>query len=84
MHFQGHVTKDPIIEYQYDLLSVLMADPVENQLRTNEQLGYVVYSNKVFRRGVFGINIVIISQIKSPNQLALRIDAFLEEYIKTL
>jgi secreted Zn-dependent insulinase-like peptidase len=54
---------------------------VEDQLRGNEQLGYVVQSYTINRRGVFGLIVCIVSCVKSPNELAVRIDEFIKNYL---
>ncbi|CAD8101185.1 unnamed protein product [Paramecium sonneborni] len=79
--FQGEQSLDPTINLYFDLLNSIISDPFENQLRTNEQLGYVVYTNKSNRRGVNFFHFIIISETKSTRQIANRIDSFLSNFL---
>jgi insulysin len=65
------------------LLDQLTHEPAFDQLRTKEQLGYVVFSG--FRRfhTTMGYRFIIQSE-KEPRYLESRIDAFLEGYVKVL
>lgn len=66
----------------FDLLNQIIADPFENQLRTNEKLGYVASTRRSNRRGVHFFNFVIISETKSSAFLAERINAFLKDFLE--
>ncbi|KAG6546103.1 hypothetical protein Mapa_012509 [Marchantia paleacea] len=71
-----------------DLLTVLlvqlMYDGVFHQLRTVEQLGYVVSVSSTNHYGVTGIEFTIQSTSKDPQSLEARVEAFLEKYAATL
>lgn len=41
----------------------------------------MAYSNKSCRRSVYGICIIIVSQLKAPRELQERINAFLDQYV---
>ncbi|CAI5760693.1 unnamed protein product [Candida verbasci] len=68
-----------------DLLSTIIREPCFDQLRTKEQLGYVVFSGTKISRTSIGFRILIQSE-KSTNYLESRIENFLttfEKYITT-
>ncbi|CAK87408.1 unnamed protein product (macronuclear) [Paramecium tetraurelia] len=79
--YQGDQSLDPTLLLYFDLLNSIISDPFENQLRTNEQLGYVVYTNKSNRRGIHFFNFIIISETKSTKYIANRIDTFLQDFL---
>lgn len=58
------------------LTAQMTEEPVFNQLRTKEQLGYIVLSGAVIENTWAGYRILIQSE-KSPEYLESRIDAFL-------
>lgn len=58
-------------------------EPVFNILRTNEQLGYVVFSSAAFPNTSMGFRILVQSE-KRPEYLEQRIDSFLEGFAQTL
>jgi secreted Zn-dependent insulinase-like peptidase len=43
-------------------------------------LGYVAYGYVSSRRSVNGYSIIIVSSKKSPNELAVRVDDFLQKF----
>ena len=59
-----------------ELLTAIFHEPCFNQLRTQEQLGYVVFSSLKFGRSYCGYRILIQSEISS-NYLRTRIESFL-------
>jgi len=67
-----------------DLIGHLLKDTAYNQLRTVEQLGYLVWSFTVNSKGVLILRIVIQSSSKSPEYLDARIEAFLDQYREQL
>ncbi|CAD8060229.1 unnamed protein product [Paramecium primaurelia] len=62
-----------------DLLSNIIKTPFFSQLRTKEQLGYVVFSASSDVRGITGFQFLIQSSVKCPKYLQARI----REFIKT-
>lgn len=62
------------------LLSHLMCEPCFNQLRTNEQLGYLVHSGLNVQRGVLGLCLIIQSSERGADYLDSRAEAFLEGF----
>lgn len=66
------------------LLGSLIRTPVFTQLRTEEQLGYVVWGGVDARDHVYGLTLGIQSNVAPPPVLLERIDAFLSGYDSTL
>ena len=60
-----------------DLLCQIISEPCFNILRTQEQLGYIVFSGKRRGNGVQGLRIIIQSE-RHPEFLDGRVEAFLE------
>lgn len=65
------------------LIAQMTEEPVFNQLRTKEQLGYIVLSGAMINNTWAGYRILIQSE-KSPEYLEGRIDAFLAVFEKKL
>ncbi|CCU81260.1 a-pheromone processing metallopeptidase Ste23 [Blumeria hordei DH14] len=65
------------------LLDQMTSEPAFDQLRTKEQLGYVVFSGARTNATTIGYRFIIQSE-KSPLYLESRIDAFLSNYAGTL
>jgi insulysin len=65
------------------LLDQMTHEPAFNQLRTKEQLGYVVFSGFRPASTTMGYRFIIQSE-RTPEYLESRIDAFLTNYITTL
>jgi len=68
-----------------DLIGHLAYSSAYNQLRTKEQLGYIVsvYTRKT-AGGTWGLTVVVQSSTKSPKYLEERIEAWLETFQKEL
>jgi insulysin len=62
-----------------DLLATLIREPCFNQLRTKEQLGYVVFSGLRICRNSFGFRVLIQSE-RSTYYLEYRIHEFLHQF----
>jgi len=60
------------------LLAQITREPCFDQLRTKEQLGYIVFSGTWSLTGVLGFKITIQSE-RTPTYLESRVDAFLEK-----
>ena len=77
--FQG---ADPSLEAQatWLMLGTLMKTPAFTQLRTEQQLGYVVWARYDRREHVPGVSINIQSGVADPTKLLERIDAFLDGF----
>jgi len=67
-----------------ELLAHLMSEPCFNQLRTNEQLGYLVWSGQQLMKGVLGLRVIVQSADKPADFLEQRIEAFLQQFKTTL
>jgi len=65
------------------MLDQLTQEPAFDQLRTKEQLGYIVYTGAKISLTTIGFRFIIQSE-KSPQYLESRIEAFLVNYGKTL
>lgn len=71
----GDVT-DNVLRAKLSLLSHVIHEPVFDQLRTKQQLGYIVSSVMLTRTGIMGLRIHIQSE-RSPIYLEERVDEFL-------
>lgn len=74
---------DRVLRARLLLFSQCTDEPAFNVLRTNEQLGYVVFSGTSVSNTWMGYRILVQSE-KNPEFLEQRIDAFLESFGKTL
>lgn len=72
------------LEARVSMLAHLISDPCFTQLRTNEQLGYMVFSGKSDGRGILGLRIIVQSGDHPADYLDQRIEAFLELFRGTL
>lgn len=66
-----------------DLLATMINEPCFNQLRTKEQLGYVVFSGYRQSRSYFGLRILVQSE-RSCEYLEYRVEQFLRRFNKTV
>ena len=66
------------------LLASILDEPCFDQLRTKQQLGYIVWSGTVCDEGVLGLRIIVQSGKCSPVALDMHIEAFLSEFRGTL
>jgi insulysin len=62
------------------LMGRIISQPFYNQLRTKEQLGYVVYATDLNLNRVNGFRFVVQSSIKDPVFLEERVEHFLKSY----
>eukprot|EP00210_Caulerpa_lentillifera_P000591 g572.t1 len=67
-----------------DLIGQISEEPCFDQLRNQEQLGYIVYSCVRRTHGVLGFSILVISERFSPTYVNKRIEAFIEQLLKTI
>lgn len=72
------VTEDVISE----VLSDIMNKPVFHELRTVQQLGYIVFEGRGCMESVSGIYIIVQSTVADPDELLLRIDKLLADFSK--
>ena len=61
------------------LLLHMMREPTFDELRTKQQLGYIVFVTRWHSRGTIGLRFLLQSE-KEPMYLESRVDAFLESY----
>ncbi len=59
------------------LVAHLLTEPAFDELRTKEQLGYIVFTGFKRMESYFGIHIIVQSNHKSPDYLNERIESFL-------
>ncbi|QFZ29606.1 putative A-factor-processing enzyme [Clavispora lusitaniae] len=66
-----------------DLLAVMIHEPCFNQLRTKEQLGYVVFSGYRPSRSYFGLRVLVQSE-RACDYLEYRVVQFLRKFKKSV
>lgn len=66
------------------LLSQIVDEPLFDQLRTKEQLGYTVYSTPSRGNGVQSFKIVVQSNVAPPEFIEQRIDTFWREFRESI
>ncbi len=69
---------------RYGLLAQIIATPFYQELRTEQQLGYVVFASASPMRDVPGVMMAIQSPNTSPASLEMRVREFLTEFEQTL
>ena len=62
------------------LLYDMMKEPCYQQLRTTEQLGYIVWSGARSVSNIEGLRVTVQSSVQDPRALDSRIDAFLQQF----
>lgn len=67
-----------------DLLIEIMNEPLYNQIRTKDQFGYHVSCDSRWTSGIIGIQIVVVSSIKTVNEIKDRIEKFLIDFRQIL
>jgi insulysin len=65
------------------LMAQILDEPIFDQLRTKEQLGYVVFSGGRWSATTMGFRVLIQSE-RTPDYLDSRVDDFLSQFRKTL
>lgn len=74
---------DQVLRAQLLLLAQMTDEPGFDQLRTKEQLGYIVFTGVRVAATTIGYRVIIQSE-RSPEYLEKRIDAFLTQFGKSL
>lgn len=74
---------DQVLRAQLLLLAQMTDEPGFDQLRTKEQLGYIVFTGVCVAATTIGYRVIIQSE-RSPEYLEKRIDAFLAQFGKSL
>lgn len=67
-----------------DLLVTLMEEPIYDQLRTKEQLGYDVSCDVRWTYGIMGFLFKVVTNVKSASHVQSRIENFLSGFRETL
>jgi len=62
------------------LLGLMSTKPIFHQLRTKEQLGYIVWSSADMRLGVYGFRVQVQSGKHSARYLDSRVDSFIRDF----
>jgi len=68
------------LEALLELLTHMLSEPAFDQLRTKEQLGYIVFSGIKKVGQLLGVQIIVQSSHTNPTRLDLRVEAFLIQY----
>lgn len=76
----GRIRNEALLE----LLNQMITEKAFDQLRTNEQLGYIVFTGIKKISQVIGLQIIVQSNHKAPDFLDTRIEAFLESFLVSL
>lgn len=67
-----------------DLLMEMMYEPLFDQVRTTDQFGYSVSCDSRWTNGIIGIQIRVVSDTKSAEEVNARIEKFLVDFRETL
>eukprot|EP00168_Porphyra_purpurea_P016294 TRINITY_DN5225_c0_g1_i8.p1 TRINITY_DN5225_c0_g1~~TRINITY_DN5225_c0_g1_i8.p1 ORF type:complete len:1237 (+),score=430.03 TRINITY_DN5225_c0_g1_i8:245-3712(+) len=78
--FQLGVVGDARKDVAVSLLAMMLNKPVYHALRTEQQLGYLVFSGMQRNDGVQAIRVIVQSKVVGPAELVRRIDAFLDSF----
>lgn len=82
LYLQCGVQNDQSNAY-IDLISQILSEPCYNVLRTQEQLGYIVFCGTRRANGVQGLRIIVQSN-KHPSHVEERIEVFIESMDKVI
>lgn len=82
--FQDKRKVEPTNFLHFWLFSDILKEPFFSKLRTDEQLGYIVYVRPSEDRGVCSLQFAVQSERKDPQYLATRVWNFIEEFEKKL
>ena len=74
---------DPVLRPTLSLFSQILSEPCFDQLRTKEQLGYIVSSSQWSFTGAMGFRIIIQSE-RDPAYLESRVEVFFDYMRKML
>jgi insulysin len=73
---RGNFRTDVLLE----LLAEVMNKPAFHELRTKQQLGYMVFTGVDKTENVLGLFVIIQSTVADPDELCRRIEAFLRQF----
>ncbi|GBG31508.1 Insulin-degrading enzyme [Hondaea fermentalgiana] len=80
----GPVLEDPATEAALRVVAHICQEPCFNRLRTEEQLGYIVFSGLRLDAGVAALRVIVQSSRADPFQLDDRIESFLEHFAENI
>jgi insulysin len=83
-HWEAPGTSKIAIEAVSELLGHMMTEPAFDQLRTKEQLGYIVFTGLKRVGHHVGLHIIVQSNHKDPCDLDRRVETFLRTFRKEL
>lgn len=69
---------NPENDVRIELLSEILNKPAFHELRTKQQLGYMVFEGVIGHDGVQGIFVIVQSTVADPDELLKRIEGFLK------
>ncbi|GAB0495515.1 hypothetical protein MMPV_006817 [Pyropia vietnamensis] len=81
--FQLGLVGDPRMDVAVSLLRAMINKPIFHTLRTEEQLGYLVYSGMKRTHGVQALRVIVQSTVAAPAEVVRRIEACLATFGNT-
>ncbi|KAJ4792475.1 Insulin-degrading enzyme [Rhynchospora pubera] len=72
--------EEALLNVQLELFSLMASQPAFHQLRSVEQLGYITSLSSREDAGIRGLQVIIQSTVKNPDNLDARIDAFFASF----
>lgn len=78
--FQLGLVGDPRMDVAVSLFQAMLHKPIFHTLRTEEQLGYLVYSGMKRTHGVQALRVIVQSTVAAPAEVVRRIDACLATF----
>lgn len=78
--YQLGLVGDPRMDVAVSLFQSMLNKPVFHTLRTEQQLGYMVYSGMKRTHGVQALRVIVQSTVAAPAEVIRRIDACLETF----
>jgi insulysin len=80
-YYQLPTRNDKEKQMLLELLSVIMEQPFYDELRTKQQLGYIVYSGIRYKESIPTLCFIVQSSLINSNDIQDRIDSYLNEFI---
>lgn len=78
--YQLGLVGDPRMDVAVSLFQAMLSKPIFHTLRTEQQLGYLVYSGMKRTHGVQALRVIVQSTVAAPGEVIRRIDACLETF----
>jgi len=80
MYWQFDATTASRPRVALDLLEAMMEEPLFNDLRTQQQIGYVASCSMRYTQGVLGFSIWLLSSKFAPSDICRRVETFLPQF----